>query len=44
MDAILWRHSLANDAVVTELPVSQVEFERSDEPLLVRARIEGIVV
>jgi len=24
-DAVLWRHSLANDTVVTELPVSAVE-------------------
>jgi len=34
MDAVLWRHSLANDTVVTELPVSEGEYQQSDEPLL----------
>ena len=44
MDAVLWRHSLANDTVVTELPVSEGEYQQSDEPLLARVRAEGVRV
>lgn len=44
MDAVLWRHSLANEVVVTELPVSQRDFDESDEPMLIRARAEGVPV
>jgi predicted nucleotidyltransferase len=44
MSDILWRHSLEHDTVVTEIPVSESEYRGSDEPLLVRARSEGIVV
>ncbi len=41
MDAVLWRHSLANDTVVTELPVSEGEYQQSDEPLLARVPRRG---
>jgi len=41
---VLWRHSLANDTVVTELPVSEGEYQQSDEPLLARVRAEGVRV
>jgi hypothetical protein len=44
MDAILWRHSLANDTVVTEIPVSEREYRESDSPLLIRVRAEGLTV
>lgn len=44
MDGILWRHSLANDTVITEIPVSEAEFRESDVALLVRARAEAIPV
>lgn len=44
MNEILWRHSLDNDVVVTELPVSEDEFQASTEPLLIRARAEGVPV
>lgn len=44
MSDILWRHSLEHDVVVTELPVSEAEYRDSDEPLLVRARAEGMTV
>jgi predicted nucleotidyltransferase len=44
MDAILWRHSLANDSVVTEIPVSAREYNESEEPLLARVRAEGVRV
>lgn len=44
MDAVLWRHSLANDTVVTEIPVSEREYRESGEPLLARVRAEGVRV
>ena len=44
MSGVLWRHSLEHDAVVTEIPVSEEEYRDSDEPLLVRARAEGVLV
>jgi predicted nucleotidyltransferase len=44
MNEIMWRHSLASDMVVTELPVSADEYRDSDEPLIVRARAEGLPV
>lgn len=42
MSDILWRHSLANDTVVTEIPVAESDYQTSQEPLLVRARAEGV--
>jgi predicted nucleotidyltransferase len=44
MRDVLWEHSLANDAVVTELPVSERDFRDSDTPLLIRVRAEGVPV
>jgi hypothetical protein len=42
MDDVLWRHSLANDTVVTALPVGQGELERGRRPVLIRAQAEGL--
>jgi predicted nucleotidyltransferase len=44
MSEILWRHSLEHDTVLTEIPVSGAEYAKSDEPLLARARAEGVRV
>lgn len=44
MSDLLGRHSLANDTVVTEIPVSQAEYQRADTPTLIRARAEGMSV
>jgi len=44
MSDALWRHSLEHDVVVTEIPVSEAEYRESDEPILVRARAEGVTV
>jgi predicted nucleotidyltransferase len=44
MNQVLWRHSLRNDTVVTELPISEAEYRDSDEPVLIRARAEGVAV
>jgi predicted nucleotidyltransferase len=44
MGDILWKHSLANDTVVTEIPVSEREFRESETPLLIRIRAEGVPV
>ena len=42
MSALLWRYSLEHGVVVTELPVSEDEYRDSDEPILIRARAEGV--
>jgi predicted nucleotidyltransferase len=44
MSEVLWRHSLQHGTVVTELPVSEAEYESSDEPILRRVRAEGSLV
>ena len=44
MDPILWRHSFANDTVVTALPVASDAFEEQRRPVLARARAEGLPV
>ncbi len=44
MNDILWRHSLENDTVVTEIPVSAAEWREPGEPFLMRARAEGVPV
>jgi predicted nucleotidyltransferase len=44
MAEILWRHSYEGDIVVTVLPVGEAEFENSAEPVLIRARKEGLAV
>jgi hypothetical protein len=42
MSEILWQHSLANHTVVTEIPVSEAEFETAGIPLLMRVHEEGV--
>jgi predicted nucleotidyltransferase len=44
MDRIMWRHSIRNDTVVTEIPVSEEELDRATEPLLARALSEAVRV
>jgi hypothetical protein len=44
MDSVMWRHSIRNDTVVTEVPVTQAELDRAATPLLVRAAAEGVRV
>jgi predicted nucleotidyltransferase len=44
MSGVLWKHSLANDTVVAEIPVSEVEYRELGDPLLERVRAEGISV
>jgi hypothetical protein len=44
MDPIMWRHSIRNDAVVTEIPVTATELEHAATPLLTRAIVEGVRV
>lgn len=43
MNDVLWRHSLSNDVVVSEIPVSVSEYQ-DRAPLLERVRAEGISV
>jgi predicted nucleotidyltransferase len=42
MSDILWRHSQANNTVVTEVPVSEAELESAEIPLLMRVRKEAV--
>lgn len=44
MDKVMWRHSVRNDTVVTETPVTQAELERGGSHLLARARAEGVPI
>jgi hypothetical protein len=44
MDRIVWRYSMRHDTVVTALPVTEAELERSATPMLARATAEGILV
>jgi predicted nucleotidyltransferase len=44
MSGILWKHSLANDTVVAEIPVSEHEYRNLADPLLAQVRAEGISV
>jgi hypothetical protein len=44
LDPILWRHSFANDTVVTALPVARDAFEERRRPVLARAHAEGLPV
>lgn len=41
MSEILYRHSLANDTVVSALPVAESDFTDSRRPVIVNARREG---
>ena len=44
MEPILWRHSFANNTVVTALPVARDAFEEQRRPVLRRAQAEGLPV
>jgi len=44
MDRLMFRHSIRNDTVITELPVTQTEFEQATTPLLTRAVADGVRV
>jgi hypothetical protein len=44
MSDVMWRHSLQHGTVVSELPVSEAHYRDSDEPVIARARAEGITV
>jgi predicted nucleotidyltransferase len=44
MNEILWRHSFENDLVVTALPLGEAEFDEAAEPVVIRAREEGLEV
>lgn len=44
MSDVLWRYSLAHDTVITELPISAAEYDAGQEPLVLRARAEGVRV
>ena len=41
MSEILYKHSLANDTVVSALPVAESDFDDSRRPVIVNARREG---
>ena len=41
MDAILWRHSFANDTVISATPVAEDDLRAARWPLLRRAQAEG---
>jgi hypothetical protein len=41
MDDLLWRHSFANDTVITAVPVAEGEAEKREKPVLMRALAEG---
>jgi acyl-coenzyme A synthetase/AMP-(fatty) acid ligase len=44
MSDILYRHSLDNETIVTEVPVSEAELEEAEIPLLMRVREEAVRV
>jgi predicted nucleotidyltransferase len=44
MRDVLWRHSLDYDTVVVAIPVSEERLQRQEEPLLIRAREEGLAI
>jgi len=44
MNEILWRHSFENDEVVTVLPLGEAEFDDPTEPVVIRARDEGLEI
>jgi hypothetical protein len=41
MDAIMWHHSFANDTVIAQIVIGEAEAERAEEPVIVRAMLEG---
>jgi uncharacterized protein len=44
MSDVLWRHSLSNDVVLSEIPISVSEYQDHRVPLVERVRAEGISV
>jgi Uncharacterised protein family (UPF0158) len=44
MDKVMWRHSVRNDAVVTERPVAEQELDSAATPRLARALAEGVQI
>jgi predicted nucleotidyltransferase len=44
MSDVLWWHSLENDTIVAEIPVSEMEYRELTDPLLARVRAEGVSV
>ena len=44
MDRVMWRHSVRNDTVITEIPVGEDELALAATPLLTRVRREGMRV
>ncbi len=44
MSDVLWRHTFKNELVVTALPLSESEFEEASEPVVIRAREEGLAI
>lgn len=44
MSDLLWHHSLANDTVLSEIPVSEQEYHDRRDPLLERVHAEGVSV
>lgn len=44
MDDVLWKHSLENSTVVSTLIVSEEDYARQNEPVLIRAAAEGIAI
>jgi predicted nucleotidyltransferase len=44
MSDVLWRHSLSNDVVLSEIPISESEYQDHRDPLLERVRAEGVSV
>lgn len=42
MDGAMWRHSIRNDTVVTEFPVTEAELAGAPTPLLARVLAEGV--
>jgi hypothetical protein len=44
MDAVLWRRSFQNDAVISAIPVAEADLERPATAILIRAKTEGQAV
>jgi predicted nucleotidyltransferase len=44
MDAVLWRRSFQNDAVISAVPVAEADLERPATAILIRAKTEGQAV
>lgn len=44
MDAVLWRRSFENDAVISAVPVAEADLQRPATAILIRAKAEGQAV